>query len=375
MAADIIIPTRNLARNPLVAQLFAGTNATAKFKVWGGVGYATLIYEGLVSSIADYSHINISDLFTDLQKTAGVADFKIAFVNDTDVITIEKLFTVYGGAVSKLMQRKLAAAGTDIFGWKLKNNNANFLLTTRTNARTLYIPEDELMPLKYYSKDIAFKIWAGTYNVATIAANTGAEALAEIDLKALRLLALTNNNNLHNVFEIKTLTGGWICTVVITEKQQASDYYIKFLNSWGVYEKLSIDGVINYAPTFSEGTEVMKYDAVIADLTPSPNRKTITNLYTAEMGYRGADDKLFALDMLLSDNCYLVANGVEYAAKIKSDSSLWQSTDDVPTSIAITIQLLDVDENYSVLSDGVVEVLGTMANDYVQTNNEFNIAI
>ncbi|MCV5968876.1 hypothetical protein, partial [Lactococcus petauri] len=76
------------------------------FKVLGGVDYATLIYAGLVSSIADYSHINISDLFTDLQKTAGVNDYKIAFVNNAGEITLEKLFTVYGGAVSKLMQRK-----------------------------------------------------------------------------------------------------------------------------------------------------------------------------------------------------------------------------------------------------------------------------
>jgi len=106
---------------------------------------------------------------------------------------------------------------------------------------------------------------------------------------------------------------------------------------------------VDYTPTFNEADKISVYDAVISDFVKKAQRKEITNIYTATTGYTSADERMFMLDMLQSDEVIFIAHGYEYAARVTTDSTLFGTTTGVPASVNLTIELLDVDTNYSAL--------------------------
>jgi hypothetical protein len=282
---------------------------------------------------------------------------------------------VYGGGISKLLRRKLVAASTDIFNWKLKNPLNNFFLTTRTNSQLIFIPENELVPLYYYGKGMAFNLKVDGQTVASFNhSEEENENLKSIDFNALRNEIMTNNHKLISIFDIMTPNGGYVGSIIITQANNASDYFLKFLNSWGVYEMISLNGMIEYNPTFSEATTVLGYDEVILDTVKKQNRKELTSEYKTEIGYKTADERLFLIDALLSDECILVANGMEYPVSVSTDTTLFQDTGNEPKSISLTMKLIDSDENYSPLDDKALNVIGSTASKPI-TITDFKILV
>ena len=361
---NILIAPRNLARNPVVASMYAGANATCRYRISSD---NAILYEGSITTIADYAVVDLSDFFEYL-KIAGLIQCRICLVDNANIENSEKFFTVYGGGISKLLRRKLSAAAVDFFDWKLKNVNNNFFLTTRTNGRLIVIPEDELLPLKFYAKGLNFSVKVTGETVATYDHSAdAAESLQEIDFNTLRRSVMTTKNKLASAFDIITSTGGYACTIVIAEVTERHDYFLKFINSLGAQEMISITGLIQFNPTFSELKSVALYDAVVNDLVDCPRRKTITNTYKAEIGYKTPEERLFVIDALLSDNCMLVANGEEYAVNVKTDGSLFQDTASQPTTISVNIEMLDKDYSFSPIDRHDV-VLG-IDNNIIEVDN------
>ena len=372
---NILIPEKNLARNPIVASFYGGNNLSNIFRLYEGATLNQLIYEGVIYNIDDYVRVDLSPFFDNLRKNAGVEKFRICMVRTDGSEYADKYFEVYGGGISKLLMRKLVAASTDIFNWKLKNPLNNFFLTTRTNALLIFIPENELIPLNYYGKGLTFNIKVDGQTVATFNhSNDLTESVKSIDFNALRNELVANNHKLVSVFDIMTLNGGYVSSVIITQANNASDYFLKFLNSWGIYEMFSLNGMIEYNPTFSEATTLLGYDEVIFDSVKKQNRKELTSVYKAEIGYKTADEWLFLIDGLLSDECILVANGMEYPVTVSTDTTLFQDTGNEPKSISLTMKLIDTDENYSPLDDKALNVIGATASKPI-TITDFKILV
>lgn len=365
----IVIAERTLAKNPLLVSFYYADGVTLSYRIYTS---DKLIYTGCISILNDYVRVNISDLFESLLPAAGVLNCKVQFSYSEEY---EKTFTVYGGGISKLMQRKLAASNTDIFSWKLKNINTNFFLTTRTNARIIRIPEDELMPLAYYAKGMNFIVKVNGDTVATYdhGADAG-ESLKALDLGALRRQLMTDIGKLVSAFDIMTSTGGFASTIVITEVQDHNIYFLKFLNSWGVSEKIAISGLIEFNPSYNEPEEVAKYDTIIQDSVLAPKRKTVTNSYKASVGYKSPDERLFLIDALLSDKCYLVASGLEMAVKVTGGDAVLQDTGTEPKDVSINLELLDKDTFYSpLLNEADYAILAANDRAAVTQNNGTNI--
>jgi len=372
---NILIPRKNLARNPIVASIYGGNNLSNIFRLYEGIALNELIYEGVIYNIDDYVRVDLSPFFGMLQEKAGVKSCRICLVSNDGTEYGNKNFDVYGGGISKNLTRQLAVSEIDVFSWKLKNVNKNFFLSTRSNGRTITIPEDELLPLSFYAKGLNFLVKVNGETIATYNHCIDlTESLQSIDFNALRLEVVATKNKLVSSFDIITSTGGYVCTILITEVTQSHDYFLKFLNSWGVFEKISITGLIEFNPTFSEIESISKYDSVISDFVDKPNRKTVINSYKAEIGYKTVDERLFLIDLFLSDECFLFTNGIEYAVSVKTDSSLFQDTSSNPKSISIIMQLLDKEYSFSPLIDSPNEILGTNDGQIVTVNN-FKIGV
>ncbi len=367
----ILIPSRNLAGNPIIAKLYAGADTLRRWRITRAIAtdpFYEVIYEGTVYTKLDmYAEIRISDIFEELQHVAGTQKFTLQLaVNDTNYTGAEsETITVYGGAISKLLSRKLFNGNTDVFGWKLKNIENNFLLTTRTNTKTVFIPENELLPIGYYAKDLSFKIMANDTLVEARNEVLTDDALRTIDFDTNRRKVLDTTGKLTNVFKIFTSTDEESCSVIITEATNATPYFIRFRNSWGVDEMIALNGVISFAPSPSETTKVAVWDQSINDFVSKANRTEISIILNASVGYRSEAERLFLLDMLHSNQRIFIVNGEEYTVHVTADLSTLISTDSAPVDVALALEFIDKETSFSDLS--FIEINNTDNNHFEYT--------
>jgi hypothetical protein len=372
----ILIPSRNLAGNPIIAKLYAGADTLRRWRITRVIltdPFYEVIYEGTVYTKLDmYAEIRISDIFEELQHIAGTQKFTLQLaVNDTNYTGAElETITVYGGAISKLLSRKLFNGNTDVFGWKLKNIENNFLLTTRTNTRTIFIPENELLPIGYYAKDMSFKIMANNALVESRNEVLTDDALRTIDFDTIRRKVLDTTGKLTNVFNILSSTDEESCSVIITEAANTTPYFIRFRNSWGVDEMIALNGVISFAPSPSETTKVAVWDQSINDFVSKANRTEISIILNASVGYRSEAERLFLLDMLHSNERTFIVNDEEYTVHVTADLSTLISTDSAPIDVALALEFIDKETSFSDLS--FIEINNT-DNNHFEYKLPFNL--
>ena len=149
-----------------------------------------------------------------------------------------------------------------------------------------------------------------------------------------------------------------------------------FRNSWGVWESISTDGDIEFTPKFDEKPKIAEFDLTILDFVKKPQRKEMSSIYTAELGYKTDDERLFILDMLQSDQVYFQVSGTNYAAGVSTTTSAFVSTKVEPMSINVTIELLDSDTNYSpIMEESNFNPLANNNNEEITTSTEADILI
>jgi len=341
---------RYLACNPLVLDIYTGINSSASYRIYNG---NDLLFEGIAFSFNGTASINISKLFSDRLSAGSWNCRMVTVIDDVEYAgnpdsTKRHDFIVYGGAIS----------------WKLKNSETNFFLSTRTDDYTLYIPETELEPLFYYAKGMKFYIKAGDEIILSVDHSADAEeSLQSIDFSALRQQIVATKNKFINSFTITTASGS-SCSVLITSAEKVADFYLKFKNSFGVYERLAIHGMVSYTPALSDPEKLKEFDPVIDDMIDRQQRKQISHIYIAELGYRTQHERLFMLDLLRNDSVVLVANGIEMGCNVSADNLVLASTDSQPRTLQLKIELQDIDPFYSPIpGDEDYNILSTNNND------------
>ena len=367
MAFDIDIKERNLASNPIMLKI----NSDEKI----AVNYTVLdendneFYTGIISLFAASVEIDINFLFGHLKTRAGVENYFVSVVDADEKLTPQKkAFKVFGGGISKQLTRELAGINTDIFEWKLKNSKTNFLLTTRSNGQVILIPENELMPIGCYPAGMKFNILANGANVEIFDFSADLIELYKLlDFSTFRKKYFDNSGRLCSEFIILDSSNIILSVRIVIIEAKATDYFLKFKNSFGEFERIALYGAASYKPAFDEKEDIESNDPKIKALSRKQQRKRITHSYQAESGYRPASDRLFILDMLLSDEVYFIVKDREYSAKVSSETELFDSTNGEPINIQFTIELLDTDTIHSPLN------YGQKSSDSLLTDNSGNL--
>ena len=342
--------SRYLAGNPIVVGLFVAANTGLVYKIWNG----GVIFQGAITTGTTEIQVDITTLFEDLKNEVSFRYYEIELLNATGTTRIDlKGFTVYGGGISKALLRDLAKNNTDIFAYKLKNAYENFWLTTRSNTRTIPIPENELEILYFYETGLLFDIKCEGVVLQHWDFTVAPENIGGIDFNALRNQHLAATGRLINEFQICSPSGSVSCNILITRAGSRSDFMLKFRNSWGAFEHIGIMGDIEYLPTAAEANKIAVYDTVISDFVTHTQRKEMTHFYKAMLGYKNRDERLFILDMLLSQEVILMCNGMEYEVSVTADSSTFDSTKPDPLAISVTLELSDKDTNYSPIDQSI----------------------
>ena len=374
-AIKILINERNMAGNPVIARLWTSKNQSARYIVrlleqidpeWDG----KILYTGEVYSDGGWAKVDLSSIFINRHQTAGAAAYFISLYDiNTGNEYAQTQFLIYAGGISKILSREALSTPNmgNIFDFKLKNVESNFLLTTRTSDFYIFIPEGELMPLYYYSQGMKFSV---TYNGNVLLSRDHTteinETISFIDLNALRQTHAISHNRLPSEFRILN-DNGWSFTIVILNSE-FSRYSLKFKNSFGAYEMVSLIDDLEYKPQLDETVTKSVYDNAIYGFKNIENRKVLTNRFVGYTLPLNIARRMFLIDLLLSDEVYFVANNRELRCNVKSDIDNLIRLDKYPVQLPITIELSDNESRYSpIYEQSIYNII--VENENLSVNN------
>lgn len=232
-------------------------------------------------------------------------------------------FTAWIGGISKRMFRNLHSGGTDIFASKFLNPECNFFFTTRSNNWKIALKETEIFPLMF--------IYQGAIEIKELI--TGQSISAEtpltaymigqpyaLNIEAVRKKFLTGYNLLANLFDIY-VDGKFSCRIGIEQSRITRErYLLKFLNSFGAYELFEMEGEAQTTPAISEEEDTIynRYDEITDSFCSTRKRIEIQESVTIKTGFKRPEEIRFLLDVLSSDDVYLIGYGPDEIKVIPS---------------------------------------------------------
>lgn len=216
--------------------------------------------------------------------------------------------TAIRGGVSKQNLRALISDGTDIFSTRFFNLNTNIFMTTRIAERLIILKETELSPLYFLTNKnqsvikvkecVSGITWTGELF-------RGVHAL---DIEALRYYFFNNHNVLASIFDV-SIDGCDSCRLVIERAgNELERHRLRFRNSLGVFEIMEISGMLSVVQNNDDESDniFVKYDSDIDDFYKQRNRIELKTTLEITSFSRPRREMPFLLDMLSSDEVYLL---------------------------------------------------------------------
>ena len=344
MAVEYTVRDRYMSGNPVVVSA-SGLNAGAYLNYRLLTASDILLFEGVAFSLSGNVRLDLSSFFTTIREE-DVKRYKIQF-STGGTADQEKTFRVYAGAINNLLKRKLYEQNTDIFAAKLHPSDKNFLLSTRSFGRYLFITENELLPLKYYKQYKKFGLFSGPTLLASYDHSGDTEdSVGTIDIQSIRKAKFDSTGILSNVFDIIPTGSTTITTTIVITEAREARHYIKFRNSLYAWEKISIDDVVNCEVEI-EATNIHGYDEAVNNYITVNQEKKMTSRYKASITSKNNSELLWITDMLLSKEVIFIADGYEYPVMVQSGTPIVQSTDNLPKTVELEIIPIDTDGAFS----------------------------
>ena len=158
----------------------------------------------------------------------------------------------------------------------------------------------------------------------------------------------SKNNMLASQFEIITVEGKAVTIVISPANIEKERYYIEFLNSYGAYECIEVTGKPTLDQDKGEDEVYGKYDEEVNDYTESRERvNTVDNLHV-QTGFKTEKELMFILDMLSSDEIYLIGYGNRgIKVNASADSLAIAKNMNTPQSLPITLRFCDSEKHFT----------------------------
>lgn len=336
-SASFQIGSQFLAGNPIPLTITITPGYSIGYRVTD-TATSTIVFEGTISSITGTQIVNLSRLFNQTSVGDGIKQYTIALIYETTVLQSATI-SVYPGAISKRLHRELAKNSLNIFNTKLNPTNQNFLLSTRSFSKFIFIPEDELLPIPFYAAGKSFTVFGSPVSLPVY------NGVSYLDVSSLRSNNFTYNGVLTGAVQI--VSGGETAvTIIITEADQAHDHFIKYRNSLGAQEMIALENVIDFIPSF-DANEIDIFDRLTGDVVQVPFSVSYKGKYTAQLRNLRADETLMAMDMLLSREQFLVTPEGEFQVRVKADDQVFQTTSGAPLKINVSIESIEEERYYS----------------------------
>lgn len=317
--------THAYTRNPLMLKI-TDNGCRVPFSVYGqGYTREAPAYSGEVTAPAVVNMAELLEAIVPPMADPGRSSNLLVELETDNSVTVEAIipdvqgqqedtvqtFTVvaHRGGISKQNYRRLLAQETDIFADRFLNSGCNFFLTTRTADWRLVVKETEIYPLAFFYPAQGTlrlrELSGGRYMTITGVAGK----LYALNIAAVRKYFYTENNIIANAFDVY-VGSDYACRIAIEQAQAAKERYrLKFRNSYGAFELVDITGQAQIAPTFGndkDGGSYQRYVQDLDDFSRERPRISMSEVINISTGFKTNRELRFLLDMLASDEVYLL---------------------------------------------------------------------
>lgn len=218
-------------------------------------------------------------------------------------------FTVIPGGISKQNYKRLCEIGKDIFNTRFFNFKNNFFLTTRTAGWRIVMKETELFPLYFFiTQHLETVEVMETVTRSSLTFDRLERGVYALDIDALRRQFSTKNRVIPSVFDIY-IAGVYSCRIVVERSDISKERYrLKFRNSLGVFEIIELTGSLSINPDYSDSEEATfkRYDPITGSFYSDRERVERKQSITVETGVKRPDEVRFLMDMIGSEEVYLL---------------------------------------------------------------------
>lgn len=282
----------------------------------------------------------------------GTMNERMVYVDITEDNLDEWQCLIIAGGVSRQNYRRYARMKTDAFEARFLNNANNFFMTTRTAGWRIVMKETELYPLYFISleKFLYMTVVERTTGKTLIQEGEQGRGIFALDIDALRKQFFDEYGVLSNSFDIyKGDPSQYSCSIVIERSDPARERYrLKFRNSLGVFEIIELAGELAITPDYAAADEARfsRYDAETDDFTADRERITRPQSLTIETGVMRADTVRFLMDMIGSEEVYLLDLSELPVKVIPSIEELkYKPRPETPQKFTVKLQMAEDETN------------------------------
>lgn len=268
---------------------------------------------------------------------------------DYDSCESEANFTVIPGGVSKQNYKRLLAVGQDAFTARFLNFKNNFFLTTRTAGWRIVLKETELFPMYFFVRQQDEQVEVvETVTRTSLLFDRLYPGVYALDIDALRRRFMAENRVIPNVFDIY-MAGVFSCRIVVERSDISKERYrLKFRNSLGVFEIIELTGELSITPDYSaaEETTFKRYDSVTGDFYTDRERVERKQSVTVETGVKRPDEVRFLMDMIGSEEVYLL-DLTPFPLKVipSVEEFTYKPRPDAPEKFILKLEISDTETN------------------------------
>ncbi len=258
-------------------------------------------------------------------------------------------FMAIPGGISKQNFRRLAELRTDIFLTRFQNPKCNFFLTTRTAGWRVVIKETELYPLYFFIHQQNEQIDVVETILGKILTFDGLDrGVYALDIDALRRKFMAIHRVIPNIFDVY-MAGVFSCRIVVEHSDISKERYrLKFRNSLGVFEIIELTGKLSVSPEYDEADDATfkRYDSLTGDFCIERERVERRQTITVETGIKRPDEVRFLMDMIASDEVYLL-DLAELPIKVipSVEDFSYSPRPDSPEKFSIKLTAVDTETN------------------------------
>lgn len=282
----------------------------------------------------------------------GTMHERTVYVDITEDNQDEWQCLIIAGGVSRQNYRRYARMKTDAFEARFLNNANNFFMTTRTAGWRIVMKETELYPLYFISLEtiLYMTVVERTTGKTLIQEGNLDSGIFALDIDALRKQFFDEYGVLSNSFDIyKGDPSQYSCSIVIERSDPARERYrLKFRNSLGVFEIIELAGELTITPDYDAADEARfsRYDAETDDFTADRERITRPQSLTIETGVMRADTVRFLMDMIGSEEVYLLDLSELPVKVIPSIEELkYKPRPETPQKFTVKLQMAEDETN------------------------------
>lgn len=353
------------ARNPIILrETFPGDAFDRRGGKLTIIMSGTNIYEGRffpplnidISEIIDAFIWNFpeppednTDPIVEIYDWGTLADFSIQAIAEYDGYEGECDFWAIPGGISKQNFRRFVNLGTDVFDSRFLNPKGNFFFTTRTAGWRVIMKETELYPLYFLIKneqqqqiDIIETVTGKTMSIVF------GNGVAALDVDALRRRFMEQYKVIPNIFDIY-MGGVFSCRIVVEKSDITKERYrLKFRNSLGVFEIIELTGELSISPEYEDTDETTfkRLDSVTGDFYTERERIERSLAVTVETGVKRPDEVRFLMDMIASEEVYLLDLTALPVKVIPSvEEFTYRQRPEAPEKFTIKLAIADTETN------------------------------